>query len=153
MNTKHNIILTLPQSGFLLLAYSFSVCYLSPRQISPIIKLISSFSLFPRLNQPSTPGAALFIFLSFSCSFFISLSLPPPLLVSASRGHALLLAPKRTNYAPPPLLERSRTEVAGISKIALIVGVIFSAGSELSERKSADNNGGCMRWLVDDPVL
>lgn len=53
----------------------------------------------------------------------------------------------------PPLLERSRTEVAGISKIALIVGVIFSAGSELSERRSADNNGDCMRWLVDDPVL
>lgn len=42
--------------------------------------------------------------------------------------------------------------MTGISKIALIVEVIFSAGSELSKR-SADNDAGCMRWLVDDPVL
>ncbi len=43
--------------------------------------------------------------------------------------------------------------MTGISKIALIVEVIFSAGSELSKRRSADNDAGCMRWLVDDPVL
>ncbi len=43
--------------------------------------------------------------------------------------------------------------MTGISKIALIVGVIFSAGSKLSKRKSADNDAGCLRWLVDDPVL
>lgn len=73
--------------------------------------------------------------------------------MSGSHTHALLLAPKRTNYSIFLLLEQSRAEVTGISKIALIVEVIFSAGSELSKRRSADNNAGCMRWLVDDPVL
>lgn len=136
---------TISQPVILPLAYSFSVCYLF-FYYSKLISLSHSF-LISINSQPRRSS------LYFPRSFFISLLLPLSFLVSVSRAHALLLAPKRTNYSVSPLLERSRAEVAGISKIALIVGVIFSAGSELSERRSADNDGGCMRWLVDDPVL
>lgn len=46
--------------------------------------------------------------------------------------------------------------MTGISKIALIVRVIFSAGSEFSVRKRADktrNDGGCACRPADDPAL